>query len=137
MKHLRKLLFTVVILALLCLMGVIGYYAYIDIHCSRAKDYVLEKYDLNKNDLKSFKYVEYAYDDITDCNSLWFKECTSDDSLLYSYTFKYNDEEITVFENKDGEFFDYYKKDYDTEKKEDNNQNEPSVEDIIPNIPKQ
>ena len=77
MKQLKKLLFGLLILASIALIGMLILIAYVDIHSSEAKDYLMEKYEFKKKDLFAIKYVEYAYEDITDCSSLWFKKCTS------------------------------------------------------------
>lgn len=112
MKQLKKLLFGLLILASIALIGMLILIAYVDIHSSEAKDYLMEKYEFKKKDLFAIKYVEYAYEDITDCSSLWFKKCTSNENLLYEYTFKTKDgDKIIVTEDVNGTFNDNHKKD--------------------------
>lgn len=118
-KGIKKLLIAVIVLALIIVMAVIGYAAYVDIHASEAKEYLIEKYEFENDELLAKKYTEYVYEDIADCNSLWFKKCTSEKELLYEYIFEINDgKEIIVSEYEDGTLVDNYKTD-DSEKNED------------------
>lgn len=109
-KIIKKLLITAVVLALVVVMIIIGYVAYVDIHASDAKEYLMEKYDFKNADLLAKKYTEYVYEDVADCKSLWFKKCTSESDLLYEYSFELKDgTEIIVSEYEDGTLVDNYK----------------------------
>lgn len=111
MKNLKKVLFGLLMLVVVALVIVLGCVAYVDIQCSEAKDYLVETYDLDKSDLQAAKYTEYVYEDIADCSSLWLKQCTDDENLLYKYTFKMKDgTEIVVSEDKEGNLTDDYGK---------------------------
>lgn len=127
MKQLKKLLFGLLIIAALLLTVVLVAITYVDIHASEAKDYLIEKYDFKKNQLFAVKYVEYAYEDITDCSSLWFKECTDNKDLLYEYSFKTkNGDKIVVTEDVNGVFSDNYK---DDDSEVDNETIEDDIQD--------
>lgn len=136
MKNLKKVLFGLLMLVVVALIIVLGCVAYVDIQCSEAKDYLVETYDFNKSDLHATKYTEYVYEDIADCSSLWLKECTNDETLLYKYTFKTNDgEEIVVSEDKDGKLTDDYGSNLpnasELEEKIDGSTHEISDEELI------
>lgn len=111
-KFLRKMMFFVIISLLLSIGGFLSYMAYIDINCSAAKQYLVDKYNLNKKSLHSKNYTEYVYEDITDCSTLWLKKCSDDKDLVYSYTFELdNDVEIIVKQDVKGNYSDDYKTD--------------------------
>lgn len=111
MKNLKKVLFWLLMLVVVALVGVLGCVAYVDIQCSEAKDYLVKTYNLDKSDLQAVKYTEYVYEDIADCSSLWLKQCTDDENLLYKYTFKMKDgTKIVVSEDKEGNLTDDYGK---------------------------
>ncbi len=129
-KVIKKILITIIVLALIVVMIIIGYAAYVDIHASEAKEYLIEKYNFKNADLLAKKYTEYVYEDITDCKSLWFKKCTSESDLLYEYLFELNDgTEIIVSEYEDGTLVDNYKD--ATEDMIDGAMNEISDEQLI------
>ena len=65
MKYFKKILFVLFIVAMVLLMAVLGINTYIQASSSRAIDYMIDKYELNKKDIKVIKYQEYAYSDIT------------------------------------------------------------------------
>ena len=70
-------------------------------------------------------YITISYEDITDCSSLWFKKCTSNENLLYEYTFKTKDgDKIIVTEDINGTFNDNHKKDATI----NDNVEEPTIE---------
>lgn len=139
MKQVKKLLFGLLILVAIILIVMLILIAYVDIHASEAKDYLIEKYEFSKNEIFATKYVEYAYEDITDCSSLWFKKCTSNENLLYEYTFKTKDgDKIIVTEDVDGTFNDNYKnddiKDENTNAEDGYEVIEENVDDAIPEV---
>lgn len=108
-KFIKGILFTIVILVLVAVLGIVCYFAYVQANSDVAKQYLIQKYDLKEKELFAIRYVEYVYEDIADCNSLWVKKCTNDPNLSYKYTFRYNKEfEIVVSEDKDGNFTDNY-----------------------------
>lgn len=114
-KLFKKILFAIVFFILLCGVIFLSYIAYIDINCSAAKQYLIDKYGFNKKSIHSKKYTEYVYEDITDCSTLWFKKCTDNKDLVFSYTFILSDKtEIIVMQDTKGNYSDNYKK-------EDNN----------------
>lgn len=108
-KFLKGLIFTIVILILLSLLGVVIYLTYVQSNSEVAKDYLVEKYEINKKELWAISFTEYVYEDITDCSSLWFKKCINQPDLVYKYTFKFkNNKDINVYEDKDGNLTDDY-----------------------------
>ena len=115
-KNVKKIVFLIIVLALLGVVGLLTCVAYVDINSSEAKEYLMEKYEFKNSELMATKFVEYVYEDITDCSSLWLKKCTNDKNLAYKYTFKTNDgKKIIVSEDKDGNFKDNYKPKDDVE----------------------
>lgn len=136
MKNLKKVLFGLLMLVAVILIVVLCCVAYVDIQCTDAKEYLMDTYDFEKSELQAIKYTEYAYEDITDCSSLWLKKCTKDENLLYTYTFKTKKgQEIIVSEDKDGNLTDDYGKDVpnanELEDKIDDGTHEISDEDLI------
>jgi len=106
-----KLVLLALTIALLCALGVAGYYAYLDTHGHAAKQYLIDKYDLDDFDYVCTSYTTYVYSDLADCDSTWLKECTDDPNLAFKYEFtKKNKTKITVVEDKNGEFQDDYEK---------------------------
>lgn len=109
-KLIKGLIFTIVILVFLSLIAVGGYMTYVDSNSTKAKEYLLEKYEINDKDWIAYKYTEYVYEDIADCNSLWIKKCTDDKMLAFKYTFiNKNKDKITVLEDINGKYSDDYK----------------------------
>ena len=107
-KTLKRLFFAILFLAIVALVIFLCIVTYVDIQSSEAKEYLVETYELNEKDLKIKKFKEYVYEDIADCDSLWFKKCTSEENLVYKYTFNYEDKKIVVKEYEDGTFVDDY-----------------------------
>ena len=106
-----KLVLLALTIVLLGVLVVVGYYAYLDTHSAAAKQYLIEKYNLEDFDYMCTSYLEYTYSDISDCDNTWFKECTDDPSLAYKYVFtKKNKTKIVVIEDKNGDFQDDYEK---------------------------
>ncbi len=109
MKSIKKVLFGLLMLVVVALLGVLCCVAYVDIQCSDAKKYLVDTYDLNKNEIHARKYTEYVYEDITDCSSLWLKKCTKDEDLLYEYVFNTKEGKVVIVkEDKDGNMIDNY-----------------------------
>jgi hypothetical protein len=91
------------------LMGFLGIKTYIQASSSRAIEYMIEKYEITKKDIKVLKYQEYAYSDITNCESLWFKKCTDEQGLIYSFKLEIKGKtKVTVKEYKNKVFEDDY-----------------------------
>lgn len=109
-KLLKKLLFWLFILLAVVAIGYLGCIAYIDANCSRGVNYIVEKYEVKSNEIKTIKYQEYVYEDIANCDSLWLKKCTSEEDLLFEYTIEIDDTKIVIKEFKDGVFTDNYEK---------------------------
>lgn len=127
----RKFIFCVVIVILIAIFGLGCYYAYIDINCSAAKEYLIKNYDLDEKKLKSKSYTEYVYEDIANCSTLWFKKCTNNEKLKYEYVFMLNeDTKIIVSEDIDGNMIDNYPK-KETPKNEEKNEAVES-ENVLP-----
>lgn len=129
MKLIKKLIFFIIIIILVACLGIGAYLTYVDSHSNEAKNYLLDKYELDKKEWIATKYTEYVYDDITDCNSLWLKKCTSEKELHYKYIFKNKkNESIIVSEDINGNFSD----DYNGKLRE---KEENKIEENIPTTP--
>ncbi len=110
-KIFKRIIFWLFILALVILIGNLAIRGYIEANGSRAVAYLVEKYELHENDLNVLKYQEYVYEDITNCDSLWLKECSPDKDLHYEYILRTDDgHKIIVKERIDGSFEDDYSK---------------------------
>lgn len=110
-KYLKRLLFWLFILLLIVFMFYLGAKGYIQANCSRAIDFLVEKYEIEEKDLKALSYQEYVYEDITNCDSLWLKKCSDDENLVYVFEIETTDgDKITVKEYKDGTHDDNYEK---------------------------
>lgn len=108
-KFVKKCVFFVIIVLLCLIFSGTGYLTYLDSNSQNAKNYLTEKYEINKKDWYTIKYTEYVYEDITDCNSLWLKKCTDNKDLLYQYTFiNKNKDKIIVSEDKFGNYSEEY-----------------------------
>ncbi len=108
-KIIKKLLLLLIIIVLLAILFIAGYLTYVESNATEARDYLLEKYEINKKDWVAIRYTEFVYEDIADCNSLWLKKCTDNKDLLYQYTFINKDKKkIIVSEDKDGNLSDDY-----------------------------
>ncbi len=106
-KFFKKSVFLVIIIILIIIVSIAIYMTYVNSNASNAKNYLIEKYNLNEKEWYAVKYTEYVYEDRADCNSLWIKKCTSDKDLLYEYTFKNKDKEtIIVKETINGDLSD-------------------------------
>ncbi len=120
----RSILFVIIVL-LLGAFGVLGYYAFVDIRAEVAKDYLIERYGFDKKDLFVTKSTEYVYEDITNCETLWFKKCSDDEKLHYEHTFKLKDGTIIkVKEDIDRNFTDDYNGKVVNETQDTNNNQE-------------
>lgn len=109
MKLLKKLIFFIIIVILVACLGIGAYLTYVDSNANKARDYLLDKYEMDKKEWIATEYTEYVYDDISDCNSLWLKKCTSDKNLHFKYIFRNKKyEKIVVTEDIDGNFTDDY-----------------------------
>ncbi len=110
-KYLKKFLFCIFIIAMVLLMLFLGMHAFIDGNGSRAVNYLVEKYELEVNNLNVTEFQEYVYEDIVNCDSLWLRKCTSDENLAYIIVVETKDgDKITVKEYKDGNVEDDYTK---------------------------
>ena len=110
-KYLKRLLFWLFILLLVVFMGYLGVHTYTQANCSRAINFLVEKYEIEKKELKALSYQEYVYEDITICDSLWLKKCSDDENLIYTFEIETKDgDKITVKEFKDGTHEDNFEK---------------------------
>ncbi len=108
-KIVKKGVFCIIILILVIILAIAGYLTYVEANASEAKKYLIEKYAINEKEWHATMYTTFVYEDIADCNSLWFKKCTTDKNLLYQYTFKNKEKEtIVVSEDIDGNLTDDY-----------------------------
>lgn len=109
MKFIKKIILLIIIIALLGGLGFALYMFYNDARSTDAKEYLLEKYGLESNEVIVKKFTEYVYEDITNCSTLWFKECSSDKDALYKFEMQLKDKttfEVTQDVNKN--FTDTY-----------------------------
>ncbi len=109
-KFLKKLLFWLFIILAVIAIGYLCVLAYVDANSTRGIKYIVEKYEVDSDQIQTLKYQEYVYEDIANCDSLWLKKCTNDEKLLYEYTIKIEDTEIVIKEYKGGIFTDNYEK---------------------------
>lgn len=133
MKLIKKLIFFIIIVALVGVFAIGAYLTYVDSNSSKAKSYLLEKYEINEKEWIAIEYTEYVYEDIADCESLWLKKCSNNEELLYTYKFiNKNKDTIIVSEDKKGNYTDDYKgkirEDYKVEENaEENNTNTENI----------
>ena len=108
----KKLLLIPIIIALIGALIYFGYFAYIDANAHTAKKYLEEKYAFTEKELRTTEYVKYVFEDLSDCNNLWLKECTDVEELAYRYVFETKDgTTIIVLEDRNGDFSDDYSSD--------------------------
>lgn len=108
-NFIKRFALLIIIVALLIALAIVGYLAFTDIKASNAKEYLIERYGLDKKEITATKSIEYVYDDINNCETLWLKKCTSDKTLHFKHTFKLKDgTEIHVTEDIDRNFTDDY-----------------------------
>ncbi len=130
MKLIKKLIFFIIIVILVGCGLVGGYLTYVNSNSQAAKDYLLDKYEINEKDWMAVKYTEYVYEDIANCETLWLKKCTEDENLLYAYTFKNKmSETIIVKEDKNNKFSDNYNG--ILKEKDENSNNPPNDTDTL------
>ncbi|MBR6133792.1 MAG: hypothetical protein IKQ29_03655 [Bacilli bacterium] len=97
-----------------------------DIKAGKAKDYLVEEYNLDSYKMYAYKTTEFVYEENVDCSTLWFKKCTDDVDKDKEITFILLEKgfpriHVTVY--KDGTYVDDYgNKDSkkDEEEKKDN-----------------
>ena len=90
-----KLVLLALTIVLLGVLVVVGYYAYLDTHSAAAKQYLIEKYNLEDFDYMCTSYLEYTYSDISDCDN-------TSSAKLHPPFF--------LIEDKNGDFQDDYEK---------------------------
>lgn len=101
-KGIKCILALVVTILILGGMGFAFYLVYLDSNTSAARKYLVEKYGIEEKELKPKKYIKYVYEDVTNCETEWFKKCTDNEDLEFEYVIEYNDETIIVSEDKKG-----------------------------------
>lgn len=105
----KRLLLLPIILALICVLIYFGYYAYLDSNAHSAKKYLIDKYGFTEKELRTTEYVQYVFEDISDCNNLWLKECTDVEELAYRYVFETKDGTVViVLQDKNDDYTDDY-----------------------------
>ena len=109
MKIVKKLLKIILVLFILVLILVVGYFTYHDVMASAAKNYLIDKYEFSSFEVIAYNSTIFVDEDISNCNNLWFKKCTDDKNLQAKYYFiNKNKEKIIVTEDVDGNFIDDY-----------------------------
>lgn len=113
MKNILKKLFRFVILVVLIgLFLAFGWISFSEIQATRAKEYLIKKYDFTDWNVFAITSREYVYEEDVDCSTQWIKKCTDDKELYKRFTFITTEgETFKVTEYKNGEFSDTYKKD--------------------------
>ena len=109
----RNIFYFILIGAGLVALVVVSIMLFNDLHGNEAKKYLVEKYGFSEKELFVEKFTEYEDEDVANCDSLWFKKCTSDKNLAAKYYFKVKktDKKIVVTEDSNAKFTD----DYDAE----------------------
>ena len=112
MKNILKKLFRFIILVILIgLLGAFGWISYSEIQATKAKEYLMNKYDFNDWNIVAIYHTEYVYEKDTDCSKLLLKKCTDNKELYKKFTFFTLDGlKVHVTEYKNNKFEDDYKK---------------------------
>jgi len=106
-----KIVLLFLTLILLGALAYAGYYAYLDTQSFGAKEYLIDKYDIEDFNYVCTSYIKYEYSDISECDKSWFSECTNDPDLAFKYVFTDKDKTtITVVEDKNGNYTDDFEK---------------------------
>ena len=103
-KAIKRILFFLLIIFLIGAFFIFGYFAIQDIQATKAKEYLIQNYDLNSYDIFIYKTTEYVYDAYSACDASWFKVCTTDPSLYKDIIFIVDGEEYRICEYKDNTF---------------------------------
>ena len=114
--HLKKILYylkrIIMILLIIFLVGALVVTVYVciqDIFATRAKDYLLDKYEIDKMKIYAIKTTDYVYEKDMQCENIWFKKCTDDENMEKEVTFyTFNKEKIKVKVYRDGTYEDDY-----------------------------
>ena len=107
--YLKRIILWALIILLVGALIVTIYICIQDIFATKAKDYLLEKYELNKMKIYAIKTTDYVYEKDMQCENLWFKECTDDENLEKEVIFyNFNKEKIKVKVYRDGTYEDDY-----------------------------
>lgn len=101
-RGIKSILALVVTVVILGGMGIALYLVYLDSNTSAARKYLVERYGIEEKELKPKKYIKYVYEDVTNCETEWFRKCTDNEDLEFEYIIEYKDETITVSEDKKG-----------------------------------
>ncbi|HAB67621.1 MAG TPA: hypothetical protein DCE23_09675 [Firmicutes bacterium] len=122
-KNIKRLVIGFIALILIGIVAIAIYFSYVDANNSKAKTYLIERYGLDEKKLKPKKYIQYIYEDVTNCDQEWIKKCTDDENLQFQYIFDYDGTVIVVSEDKKASLTDDYdgevindNKDEDTDK---------------------
>ena len=114
--HLKRIILFLLIILLIGALIVTVYVSIQDIFATKAKDYLLDKYELDKMKIYAIKTTDYIYEKDMQCENIWFKKCTDDENLEKVVTFmNFKREKIKVTVYRDGSFED----DYDGEIREE------------------
>ena len=110
-KTLKRVLRVIILLVLIAAFFVIGYITYSEIQATKAKEYLMDKYDFNDWNIVAIYHTEYVYEKDTDCSKLLLKKCTDNKELYKKFTFFTLDGlKVHVTEYKNNIFEDDYKK---------------------------
>lgn len=124
-KNIKRLVVGIIALILIGIVAIAIYFSYVDANNSKAKTYLIERYGLDEKELKPKKYVQYVYEDVTNCDQEWIKKCTDDENLQFQYIFDYDGTVIVVSEDKKANLTD----DYDGEVINDSKEEESKKDD--------
>lgn len=107
--YLKRFFLVLLIIFLIGALILTTYISIQDIFATKAKDYLLDKYELDKMKIYAIKTTEYVYEKDMQCENLWFKKCTDNENLEKIVTFmNFKKEKIKVTVYRDGTFEDDY-----------------------------
>lgn len=107
--YIKRILLFLLIIFLTCALILTVYICIQDIFATRAKDYLLNKYELDKMKIYAIKTTDYVYEKDMQCENIWFKKCTDNENLEKTVTFmNFKKEKIKVTVYRDGTFEDNY-----------------------------
>ena len=110
-KTLKKALKIVILLILIAAFVIIGYITYSEIQATKAKEYLIDKYDFNDWNIVAIYHTEFVYEKDTECSKLILRKCTNNEKLYKKFTFITVDGiKVHVTEYKNNTFEDDYEK---------------------------
>ena len=110
--YVKKFLLLSIIIILVISAIFLTYFSVQDIFATKAKQYIMNKYDFDKYDVFAYQVTEYQYDENDSCGYLLFKKCPSSEDLYKEIVFITKDGyKFDVTEYTNGTFEDNYKSD--------------------------